>query len=180
MSKHLLALATSIAALAGIWTWFALSVPTLAGIPFVLWPTFVAWAAFFYAGATTEGMLKGIVQMLSGVVLSWIMMTIFVAANLPPAWVPIILGVVVLVIAWTLTVLTGLHKWWTQVPAGFCGAAAYFGVASAIPAVQAHSLTHLFATLFPLLSGELLGWLSASLVALALPARAAVAEAGVA
>ena len=174
MSKYLLVLSTSIGALAGIWTWLAFTLPNLGPVPFVLWPTFIAWAAFFYAGATVDGMVKGLVQLFTGAILSWVMMMIFVAANPPAASVPAMLGVVVFVIAWALTAVSGVNKLWSLVPAGFCGAASYFGVGSAVPAGQAHSVTHLLATLFPLLAGELLGWTSA---AFAVPAKAPAAEA---
>lgn len=177
MSKKLLALATSIAVLAGIWTWLAFTVPNLGGLPFVLWPTFIAWAAFFYAGATVDGMLKGIVQLFTGAIISWIMMTIFVAVNPPAASVPIVLGIFVIIIAWPLTALSGVSKWWALVPAGFCGAASYFGVAGSIDPKLAHSFTHLLATLFPLFAGEVLGWLSNYIVAVAMPEKAPVASA---
>ena len=170
MSKYLLILSTSIGALAGIWTWLAFSLPNLGPIPFVLWPTFIAWAAFFYAGATVDGMVKGLVQLFTGAILSWITMMIFVALNVPAAAVPVVLGIFVGIIAWVLTAISGLHKLWSLVPAGFCGAACYFGVA--VPA--AHSVTHVLATLFPLAAGELLGWLC---VTLAAPAKAPVANA---
>lgn len=174
MSKKLLALSTSIAALAGIWTWLAFTAPNLGGIPFVLWPTFVAWAAFFYAGATVDGMLKGIVQLFTGAIISWIMMTIFVAAGAPGP-VPVVLGIFVFIIAWPLTALSGVNKWWALVPAGFCGAASYFGVAGTqvlIDAKQVWTFTHLLATLFPLLAGELLGWLSNYIIVVAMPEKA--------
>ncbi|OGO40029.1 MAG: hypothetical protein A2Z04_07980 [Chloroflexi bacterium RBG_16_57_9] len=174
MSKKLLALSTSIAVLAGIWTWLAFSVPMLGPIPFVLWPTFVAWAAFFYAGATIEGMLKGIVQLFTGAIISWIMISIWVAMGAPGP-VPLVLGIFVIIIAWPLTALSGVSKWWALVPAGFCGAASYFGVAdnaALVAAKQAWTFTHLLATLFPLLAGELLGWLSNYIIVVAMPEKA--------
>ncbi len=176
MSKYLFVLSTSIAALAGIWTWLAFTTPTLGTIPFVLWPTFIGWAAFYYAGATVEGMIKGTVQLVTGAVLSWIMMMAFVAGNFPAASAPAVLGAVVFVIAWLLTAATGMNKWWALAPAGFSGAASYFGVGSAVSAAQAHTSVHIMATLFPLVAGELLGWVSAALAAPALPGKSPAAQ----
>ena len=68
--KKTLVLATSIAVLAGIWTVIVLNVGTLGPIPFVLWPTFVAWAAFFYLGANGLAIRNGLVQLFTGAILS--------------------------------------------------------------------------------------------------------------
>ena len=179
MSKHLFALSTSIGLLAGIWTALVLAVPMIGPLPFVLWPTFAAWATFFYAGASVDGMLKGLVQLFTGAILSFILMSGFVALGSPgPA--PLVIGFIVLVIAWTLTALSGVNKWWSQVPAGFCGAALFFGVSST-PALtasnQVWSSLHLLATLLPVLAGQGLGWLSNYLASFA-PEKAPAHAAG--
>jgi hypothetical protein len=180
MSKQLFALSTSIGVLAGIWTAFAVAVPMLGPMPFVLWPTFAAWATFFYAGASVDGMLKGLIQLFTGAILSFILMSAFVALGAPgPA--PLVLGIIVMLIAWTLTAISGVSKWWAQVPAGFCGAALYFGVAGTpalVEAKQVWTSMHLLATLFPILAGQMLGYLSNYLASFAQPMKAPAHAAG--
>jgi len=100
-------------------------------------------------------------------------MSIYVALGAPgPA--PLVVGFIVMVIAWTLTAVSGFNKWWSQVPAGFCGAALFFGV-STTPALvegkQVWTSLHLLATLFPILAGQMLGWLSNYLASFAQPEK---------
>jgi hypothetical protein len=166
--KKTLALATSIAVLAGIWTIVVLNVGSFGSIPFVLWPTFVAWAAFFYLGASVDGMRNGIIQLFTGAILSGVFIWLYSALKLSDPnfiW----LGIFVVIIAWPLTALSGVSKFWAAVPAGFCGAACWFGVS----AMGKDPLTTTIATLIPLLCGELLGWLSMWIVNVLMPAQEA-------
>jgi hypothetical protein len=128
--KKTLLLATSIAVLAGIWTVIVFNIGAFGTIPFVLWPTFIAWAAFFYLGGTKEGMVKGLIQLWWGAILSGIFIWIYASLGLPdPTF--IVLGIIVIIIAWPLTAMSAVSKWFSAVPAGFCGAASWFGVSAA-------------------------------------------------
>ena len=117
--KKTLVLATSIAVLAGIWTVLVVNIGKFGTIPFVLWPTFVAWAAFFYLGANGDAIKKGLVQLFTGAILSGFFLWIYgmIGFNDPKA---IWLGIFVVIIAWPLTALSGVNKLWSAVPAGFC------------------------------------------------------------
>lgn len=154
--KKTLLLATSIAVLAGIWTVIVLNIGKFGAVPFVLWPTFVAWAAFFYLGGTKEGLVKAWIQLWFGAILSGIFMWIYGLLGLKPdpAW--IVLGIIVIIIAWPLTAMSAWSKWFSAVPAGFCGAASWFGVSQ----LGNTPLITTIATMIPLLCGLLLGWLS--------------------
>lgn len=155
--KKTLVLATSIAVLAGIWTIIVLNIGSFGPIPFVLWPTFVAWAAFFYLGANGLAMRNAIVQLFTGAILSGFFLWLYGLIKFSdPSF--IWLGIFVVLIAWPLTALSGVSKWWAAVPAGFCGAACWFGVSSAAGSLGPWSVT--VAACIPLLCGVLLGWLS--------------------
>lgn len=166
--KKTLVLATVIAALAGIWTTLVMNIKAFGDIPFVLWPTFIAWGAFFYAGATVDGLVKGLVQFATGIVLaaaaSWVYLNLGVAdGNF------VVLGVFVFILAWPITALSGMNGFWAAVPAGFMGAAVFFGVfffgSSAVAAGGASASVPLSAAaaLIPLVCGEALGWASLQL-----------------
>ncbi len=168
--KKTFALATSIAVLAGIWTIVVLNVGNIGSIPFVLWPTFVGWAAFFYLGANGAGMRNGLVQLFTGPILCGVFISIYAALKVAdPGF--IVLGIFVLILAWPITALSGLSNFWAAVPAGFCGAACWFGVSAAFP--KADPLTVTIATLIPLFCGEILAWLSLWIVGVLLPEKLA-------
>jgi hypothetical protein len=170
--KKTLALATSIAVLAGIWTVVVFNIKTIGSIPFVLWPTFVAWAAFFYLGASGTGMRNGLVQLFTGAILSGFFVWIYGLLKVnDPAF--IVLGIFVVIIAWPLTALSAYSKLWAAVPAGFCGAACWFGVSAG----GADPLTTTIATLIPLLCGEVLGWLSMWIINVTMPEPKAAGKA---
>jgi hypothetical protein len=163
--KKTLVLATVIAVLAGIWTVVVMNVKSFGDIPFVLWPTFIAWGAFFYAGATVDGLVKGLVQFTTGIVLAAAASYIYVSAALTdPNFV--ILGVFVFVLAWPITALSGVNGFWAAVPAGFMGAAVFFGIyffgnsGVAAGGTAASAPLSAIAALIPLVCGEVLGWLS--------------------
>ncbi len=119
--KKTLLLATSIAVLAGIWTVIVVNIGKFGAVPFVLWPTFIAWAAFFYLGGTTEGLLKAWIQLWFGAILSGLFMWIYglLGLNPDPGW--IVLGIIVIIIAWPLTGMSAVSKWFSAVPAGLRG-----------------------------------------------------------
>ena len=165
--KKTLLLATSIAVLAGIWTVIVFNVKAFGAIPFVLWPTFIAWAAFFYLGGTTEGMVKALIQLWFGAILSGIFIYIYSLLGLNPDPGFIVLGIIVIIIAWPLTAMSAWSKWFSAVPAGFCGAACWFGVSG----LGKDPLTTTIATMIPLLCGLLLGWLSLWIVVKLMPEK---------
>jgi hypothetical protein len=164
--KKTLLLATSIAVLAGIWTVIVFNIGKFGSIPFVLWPTFIAWAAFFYLGGTTDGLVKALVQLWFGAILSGIFIWIYASLGIPdPAF--IVLGIIVIIIAWPLTAMSAWSKWFSAVPAGFCGAASWFGVSQ----LGLNPAQTTIATMIPLLCGLLLGWLSLWIVVKLMPEK---------
>jgi hypothetical protein len=165
--KKTLLLATSIAVLAGIWTVIVFNIKAFGAIPFVLWPTFIAWAMFFYLGGTSEGMVKGLIQLFFGAILSGIFIYIYSKLGLTTDPGFIVLGIIVIIIAWPLTAMSAVSKWFSAVPAGFCGAACWFGVSG----LGKDPLTTTIATLIPLLCGALLGWLSLWIVVKLMPEK---------
>jgi hypothetical protein len=170
--KKTLLLATSIAVLAGIWTVIVFNVKAFGAIPFVLWPTFIAWAAFFYLGGTSEGMIKAIIQLWFGAILSGIFIYIYAHLGLSADPGFIVLGIIVIIIAWPLTAMSAVSKWFSAVPAGFCGAASWFGVNSAqYGGASLNQLQCTIATMIPLLCGALLGWLSLWIVVKLMPEK---------
>jgi len=170
--KKTLALATSIAVLAGVWTVIVLKVGSIGTIPFVLWPTFIGWAAFFYLGANGAGMRNGLIQLSTGAILTGLFIWLYAALKITdPNF--IVLGIFVFLVAWPITALSGFNKLWAAVPAGFCGAAAWFGVSGTLPI--ATPLTVTIATLIPLFCGEVLAWLSLWIVGTLMPEKKTVA-----
>jgi hypothetical protein len=166
--KKTLALATSIAVLAGLWTIIVLKVGSFGSIPFVLWPTLIGWAAFFYLGANGKGMVNGLVQLFTGAILSGMLIWLYATLKIPdPNF--LVLGLFVFIIAWPITALSGFNKLWAAVPAGFCGAAAWFGVSSAFPAISPFTVT--VASLIPMLCGEILAWLSLWIAGVLVPEK---------
>ena len=172
--KKTLALATSIAVLAGIWTVVVLTVGSFGSIPFVLWPTFIGWAAFFYLGANGTGMRNGLIQLFTGAILTGLFIWLYASLKVSdPNF--IVLGIFVFIVAWPITALSGFNSLWAAVPAGFCGAAAWFGVSGMLP--TATPLTITIATLIPLFCGEVLAWLSLWIVGALMPEKKAVTAA---
>jgi hypothetical protein len=166
--KKTLVLATSIAVLAGLWTIIVLKVGSFGSIPFVLWPTFIGWAAFFYLGANGKGMVNGLMQLFTGAILSGLLIWLYATLKISdPNF--LVLGLFVFIIAWPITALSGFNKLWAAVPAGFCGAAAWFGVSSAFPAIS--PLTVTIAALIPMLCGEILAWLSLWIAGVLVPEK---------
>jgi hypothetical protein len=170
--KKTLVLATSIAVLAGIWTVVVLNVGKLGPVPFVLWPTFIGWAAFFYLGANLEGARNGLVQLCTGAILAGIGVWIYAQLKVTDTNY-IVLGLFVVLIAWPITALSGTSKYFAAVPAGFCGAAAWFGCMGVDP----DQLIVTAAAIIPMVCGVALGWISLQLVSVVLPEKASAAAA---
>lgn len=162
--KKTLILATVIALLAGAWTVAVLNIGTFGDVPFLLWPTFIAWGAFFYAGASVDGLVKGVVQFATGIVLAAVATYVYVQLALSdPNF--IVLGIFVFVLAWPITALSGvpsLKGYWAAVPAGFMGAGVFFGAYfyGGTMGVKVDVPVAAIAAFLPLLCGEVLGWLS--------------------
>ena len=168
--KKTLALATSIALLAGLWTILVLKVGTIGPIPLILWPTFIGWAAFFYLGADLKGLRNGLIQLSTGAILSGLLIFLYATLKLTdPNF--IYLGIFVFIIAWPITALSGVNKLWAAVPAGFCGAGAWFGVSAAL--ATASPMTVTLAALIPLVCGEILAFLSLWIVTKMMPEKKA-------
>ncbi len=171
--KKTLILATVIATLAGLWTMLLFNVKSIGDLPLILWPTFIAWGAFFYAGATVDGAVKGIVQFTTGIAVAAVASYIYLHVGTLAADDPnrgfIVLGVLVFILAWPITALSGvaaLKGYWAAVPAGFMGAAVFFGIfffgnsAVAAGGTSASELSSAIVGFIPLASGLVLGWLS--------------------
>lgn len=159
--KKTLILATVIAVLAGLWTVAVLNIGKFGDVPFLLWPTFIAWGAFFYAGASVDGLVKGLVQFATGIVLAAVATYIYTQLNLTDTNF-IVLGIFVFALAWPITALSGLNAYWAAVPAGFMGAAVFFGVYfyGGTMGVKVDVPYAAIAAFIPLVCGEILGWLS--------------------
>lgn len=183
--KKTLVLATVIAVLAGVWTTLVMNVKPIGDVPIVLWPTFIAWGAFFYAGATVDGLVKGLVQFATGIVLaavaSYLYLHIGTIAKDDTSFV--VLGIAVFLLAWPITALSGvsaLKGFWAAVPTGFMGAGVFFGIfffgnAGAQGPNPSEAICAV-AALIPLVCGEILGWISLQLTnVLAAERRAASA-----
>ena len=75
----LTALSLSIGGLAGVATFLA--VGPLSGI-FFIWAATIAWAAYFFLGATKEALINTIVCGIFGVFMAWF--TAILLTNIPP------------------------------------------------------------------------------------------------
>lgn len=169
--KQTLILATVISILAGLWTMLLFNVKSVGDYPLVLWPTFITWGAFFYAGATVDGLVKGLIQFATGVLLaaaaSYIYLNVGTLAADDPGRDFIVLGLLVAILAWPITALSGvsaLKGYWAAVPAGFMGAAVFFGIyffgsAGSLGPNPSVLNTCIIAAI-PLVGGAILGWLS--------------------
>lgn len=171
--RKTLTLATVIAVMAGAWTVAVLNIGKFGDMPFLLWPTFVAWGAFFYAGASVDGLTKGLVQFATGIVLAAVATWIYTQLKVTDTNF-IVLGIFVFALAWPITALSGLNATWAAVPAGFMGAAIFFGVYFYGGTMGAKvDVPYAAAAAFvPLLCGEVLGWLSLQITNVLTPSEA--------
>lgn len=145
--KRLIALGISIGVLAGLFTWFALSVTALGSwtAPFVVWIGFAAWAVFYAAGGGVPGLLKTLGSTLSGLAWGWLILW---AATQVSAGSAAVLGLFVALAAFGMCVQAA----WAPlafIPGAFIGAAAYFGNGGIF-----------WATLVSLVAGALLAFAS--------------------
>lgn len=167
--KKTLILATVIAVLAGLWTTIVMNIKPIGDYAIVLWPTFIAWGAFFYAGASVDGLTKGLVQFATGIALaavaSYLYLHIGTLAADDKSF--IFLGIFVFLLAWPITALSGvaaLKGFWAAVPAGFMGAAVFFGIFffgnAGAQGPHPSELNSAVIAFIPLACGLALGWLS--------------------
>jgi xanthine/uracil permease len=71
--KRLVALGISIGVLAGLFTWFAVTVTSIGSwqAPFVVWIGFAAWACFYAAGGGVPGLSKTLASLVAGALLAF-------------------------------------------------------------------------------------------------------------
>lgn len=138
--KKTLILATVAGVLAWIITIVVLNIGQFGAIPFALWPIFAAWATFFMLGANGAGARKGIIQMACGILLSLVLMAGYVALKLNDPMF-IWLGLLVFFLAWILVAISGLHPELSACPAGFVGAAIFFGLMAGNPKLSLVEVT---------------------------------------
>lgn len=161
--KKTLILATVAGVLAWILTIVVLNIGSFGPIPFALWPIFAAWATFFMVGANGTGSRRGFIQLTCGVLLSLILMSGYVALKLSDPLF-IWLGLLVFILAWGLVAISGLHPELSVSPAGFVGAAIFFGMMGGNPNLSLVQVT--IGSLIPaavglLLMGPLTMWINA-------------------
>jgi hypothetical protein len=145
--KRLVALGISIGVLAGLFTWFALSVTSLGSwtAPFVVWIGFAAWACFYAAGGGVPGLTKTVASTVSGLAWGWLILW---AAAKVSSGSAAVLGLFVAVAAFGMCVQAAWGPL-AFIPGAFVGAAAYFG-----------NLGIFWATLASLVVGTLLAFAS--------------------
>jgi hypothetical protein len=158
--RRLIALGISIGVLAGIFTWFALSVAAIGSwkAPFVVWVGFAAWAVFYAAGGRMPGLVKTLASTVSGLVWGWLILW---AATHVSAGSAAALGLFVALGAFGMCIQAAWGPL-AFIPGAFVGAAAYFGNAGVF-----------WATLVSLVLGALLAFASellADVIEKALPA----------
>ena len=161
--KRLIALGISIGVLAGLWTFFALSIPAVAGYqgPFVVWIGFAAWAVFYAAGGRLPGLTKTLGSTLSGLLWGFVLLW---AATQVREGSAAVLGLFVAVAAFGMCVQAAVPLL-AFIPGAFVGAAAYFGSGGVF-----------WATLISLVAGAVLAYASELLgdvIEKALPSRKA-------
>ncbi|GAB6153252.1 hypothetical protein JCM17380_20020 [Desulfosporosinus burensis] len=127
--------------LAGLW------MPVSGVLAVAPWPLFIAWAAFFAAGADVNAMKKVYPSLLLGVACGYL--TVFIGAiQLAPVLgtigVPLFVGFFA-----ALLVIMGRFSIFALTPAAFFGFAVYFGTG-----------TDLKATLIGLMLGPVVGYIS--------------------
>ena len=170
--KKTLILATVAGVLAWILTIVVLNIGSFGTIPFALWPIFAAWATFFMVGANGTGARRGYIQMAFGIVLSLVLMSGYVALALTDPLF-IWLGLLVFFLAWILVAAGGLHPELSVSPAGFVGAAIFFGMMAGNPKLSLVEVT--IGSLIPAAVGFCMGLLTMWFNAKAQPKEAAPA-----
>lgn len=136
----LLPLSLSIAIVAGIFTYVA----AISNI--LIWPAFIGWAIFFFAGGTKEAIVKAIPPMISGVILGYLSILAF--SSLEGNTMTLV--ILVSVIAFVMTFMMNISAF-SLAPVAFASCAAYFGAGDPIKAG------------IPLLIGLFLGYVSVSI-----------------
>ena len=145
--KRLIALGISIGVLAGLWTFFALSVTAIGGYeaPFVVWIGFAAWAVFYAAGGRLPGLTKTLGSTISGLLWGYVLLW---AATQVSEGSAAVLGLFVAIAAFGMCVQAAVPLL-AFIPGAFVGAAAYFGSGGVF-----------WSTLLSLVAGALLAYVS--------------------
>ena len=117
--KLLHALASSIAGLVALWVYLSVGNPDFKLNP---WIGFVAWAAFFAAGGTTDGAKKSIGAGIAGILLTAIALY---AVQVLGGGLVAMIGIVA-VLAFVLVAMADI-TFLAYTPAAFLGAASFFG-----------------------------------------------------
>jgi hypothetical protein len=159
--KRLVALGISIGVLAGLFTWFAVTVTSIGSwqAPFVVWVGFAAWACFYATGGGVSGLSKTLASTASGLVWGWLILWAVARVSEGSAAV---LGLFVALAAFGMCVQAAWRPL-AFIPGTFVGAASYFGNQGIF-----------WATLASLVAGALLAFAServADLIDKHLPAR---------
>lgn len=139
----LIPISLSISLLAGVYTYMAMAYGIL------VWPAFIGWAIFFFAGGSKEALVKALPPMISGLVLGYLSIITF-------KWFSggiFSLALLVAIIAFIMTIMMNLPAF-ALAPAAFASCAAFFGAGD------------LLKSGLPLLLGLFLGYISVSIPAL--------------
>jgi hypothetical protein len=159
--KRLVALGISIGVLAGLFTWFAVTVTSIGSwqAPFVVWIGFAAWACFYAAGGGVSGLSKTLASTASGLAWGWLILWAVTRVSEGSA---VVLGLFVALAAFGMCVQAAWGPL-AFIPGAFVGAASYFGNQGIF-----------WATLASLVAGALLAFAServADFIEKQLPAR---------
>ena len=133
--------------LAGLFTWLALTVPSIGSwqAPLVVWIGFAAWACFYAACGGIPGLTRGLAANVSG--LLWGAALLWAATEVR-AGSAAVLGLFVALAAFGMCVQAAVRPL-SFIPGAFVGAAAYFGNQGVF-----------WATLASLVAGALLAYAS--------------------
>lgn len=107
----------SIGLLGAVWTYLC----PLIGIP--AWPTFIAWALFYAAGADEAAIWKVITPGLTGMVVGFIAIYFMPYFHGSVYYIPLAIIPIALVLC-----MLSVIKYWVYIPAAFAGCATFFGV----------------------------------------------------
>lgn len=117
--KLLYGLATSIALWVGVWVYVSIG---MADLKFYPWIGFVAWAAFYAAGGSKDGVVKPLFASVAGVLLT--ALTMYLVGQVGGSLTALI--VLVAILAFILVAIAQI-SFFSYTPAAFLGAATFFG-----------------------------------------------------
>jgi len=124
----------------------------------LIWATFVAWASFFASGGGAKGFVRSLLANLAGIVIA----TLTLLAWLTLGATPLLLGIL-LVVGAGLLVLISYVELFSATPAAVLGFAATVGVvfATGTSVTDPISLTHpMIATAIAVVVGTVFGFVS--------------------